>query len=108
MTKQDEVDLKMSINNLLIQSSVTLVKQGVMQSTIFGMLKGSLPDEQFKFAYTHYVNMLENAVNDVMDSIEPLLFDTGDPAFLLRQRMDTLSAIASMKMNEDYTDDSGR
>jgi hypothetical protein len=106
MTKQDELDLKTSINNLFVQTGIATVKQGILQSMVLGVFKENLPNEQYKNIYTNYVNLLEEALIDVVNTIKPILFDIQDPAFLIRQRIDVHSVIASMKMKDDYIFDS--
>lgn len=106
MTKQDELDLKTSINNLFVQTGIATVKQGLLQSMVLGVFKENLTNEQYKNIYTNYVNLLEEALNDIVNTIEPLLFDIQDPAFLIRQRFDVHSVISSMKMTDDYISDS--
>lgn len=102
MTKQDELDLKISINNIFVQTAQATVKQGLLQSMVLGVFKETLSAEQYKNIYTNYVNLLEEALNDVVDTIEPLLFDIKDPAFLIRQRFDLHAVISSMKETDDY------
>lgn len=108
MTKQDEIDLKATVNNLLVQTATNTVKVSILQSMTLGIFKELLDKEPFKNAYTQYVNLLEEAVNDVVSTIEPLLFDINDPAFLIRQRFDAHSLISEMKNSEDYISDSGQ
>ncbi len=106
MTKQDEIDLKATINNLLIQTATNTVKVSILQSMTLGVFKELLEKEAFKNTYTHYVNLLEEATSDVINTIEPLLFEINDPAFLIRQRFDAHSLISEMKNSEDYISDS--
>lgn len=106
MTKQDEIDIKATINNLLVQTASNTVKASILQSMTLGVFKEILDKEPFKNTYTQYVNLLEEATNDVINSIEPLLFDINDPAFLIRQRFDAHSLISEMKESEDYISDS--
>lgn len=106
MTKQEELDLKISINNLFMQTALNSVKTGLLQSMTLGIFSETLDKEVYQNAYTKFVNLLEKGLNDAVSTIEPLLFETDDPAFLIRQRFDIHSLIHEMKNSEDYISDS--
>lgn len=105
MTKQTEIDLKVSINNLFVQNGILTIKQSFLEDMILKVLKELLPPDQYKNVYTKYVDALEENLSENITVVEKFLFEVGDPAFLLRQRLEMTSAISSMKSKDDYVGD---
>lgn len=106
MEKQDILDIKTTLNNLLLQTSLINSELKMLSSITLGVYKETLPKEQYRTIYTNYVNRIEESFNEVLGSIDTILFEVGDPAFSIRQRFDFFSIISAMKNSEDYSSDS--
>lgn len=102
MTKQDAIDVKATLNNLLLQTSLISAETKLLSSMVLGVYKETLPNEQYKTIYTNYVNRLDQRLHELLDRIEVVLFDVNDPAFLIRQKFEIHSLIESMKTEDDY------
>lgn len=97
--EKDIEDIKVLLDNTITQLSVVSVKLNIIQSMVLGVYKETLPLDDYKSIYTHFVNDLEEDTTDALNELEGVLFDSKE--FLLRQKYNLLEAMNRMK-DEDY------
>lgn len=103
MKNSDEInDMKVDINNLQVQLGVLNAQCKVLHSCFMEVIPYLLPKEQGRNLYTNLVNDMEERVTEALDNLQPLLYDTGDHAFLVRQKFEMFEAFQAMKQKKRY------
>lgn len=92
---QDVEDLKIVIDQLLINSSVTFARLKTLQSMILGTLEELFSEEAYKNICRHYLSLLEENTNEALAHVEGVLFDPGSK--VLKTKFEVFSDIRSMK-----------
>lgn len=108
MENSEEInDLKAVVNNLTVQLGVLSAQCQVLRSCFMEVIPGMLPKEHEQNLYTNLVDEMEKRVIKSLDDVQPILFDTADSAFLLRQKFEANEAFQAMKRDDRYIKSNG-
>lgn len=100
MKQSEEIeDLKIVINNLLVEMAVTTIRSTVLANLFFDVVAEQLPQRE-KEIYTAYVDSVEKTTLEVLSGMEEVLFY--QPGFLIRQQINHHELIQSMKRDPRY------
>lgn len=100
--EQEISDIKVTLDNLLVQTTMLSNQMNVLTNMTLGVYKETLPLGQYQNIYTNYVNLYEEFMNDSFSKIEDVLFQENDNLFLIRQKTELLSQLQRMKLDTDY------
>ena len=100
MSTNDVLEIRLVLNNLIVNSALVSSQLRTLTNLVLGVCKDKLPVDQYENVYTNYVNTLEQMTTEELNVIEGALW--GSPAFLSRQRFEALSASQILKEDTAY------
>lgn len=96
-------DTEAIIDNLLMQVATLSVKLNVLNSMTIGVFKEILPPESFRNNYTIMVNLLDEQLNEAIETLSDAFHQ---PTFALRQKMNVMAEISDLKTSTFYNTES--
>jgi len=71
-----------------------------LNQMVFGVLRSTLTQEEYKTVYTKFVDTLEGETNKALSGLDDLVYDSES---LLKFRFELQSTMNRMKCDPDYT-----
>lgn len=107
MSNQNEIiELKQMVNQLNVELLKAKLQHQAIYSSIIPSLEKLHPGIEHEI-YTNALKYLETHTQNALKSLEPLLFDVGDPQFLFRQMFQSFLDLSAMRqdLQAENTDD---
>lgn len=94
-------ELKEILNHLTVQLAAVSTKHNILENLVLSILSAKMP-EDYPNIYSHFVDRYDKELNESLDNLYGVLFDTGDAAFIQRLKMELFEAVQAMKSDELY------
>ena len=106
MKNQNQIEnhlllLNQSVNNLIVELSLTTDKCEILEQAFLDILK-DLEPSVFKERYLAYIDTLEKEQTKCLNDISGLLLETGDHGFHSRVAFRLFQHFSSLKNSDDY------
>lgn len=95
MDNEDLEDIKVVLDNLLVQTALMLAKQTALIQMVHGVYSETLPKENADLILQNFADFVEKYSNDALDDLGEALFDE---AIILRQRFALLGTIQQLRI----------
>lgn len=95
MDNEDLEDIKVVLDNLLVQTALMLAKQTAIIQMVHGVYSETLPKENADLILQNFADVVEKYSNDALDDLREALFDE---AIILRQRFALLGTIQQLRI----------
>lgn len=97
MTTDEKIqELQAVTNNLLIQSGLSMAKQGAMLQMTLGIYKETLDSKKYQETALKFIALWEHYCLEMLLGLKNVV---DDPELLERQRLEVLSNVEQMKVS---------
>lgn len=69
-------ELEAIIDNLLVQSGLSIAKQGALMQMVLGVYRETLPPEKYQAIAQKFISLWERYCLDTLDGLEGMLYDS--------------------------------
>ncbi|WP_306353679.1 hypothetical protein [Flavobacterium sp. '19STA2R22 D10 B1'] len=93
-TDEKNQELEIIIDNLIVQSGLSIAKQGAMMQMVLGIYRETFDKEKYNLIVTQFIKLWEKYCLDTLEGLEQMNVNSD---LILRQKEDVKSNISLMR-----------